>query len=171
MEARPRSQGHSREGPLASRDTLAIRSPLLLWPQLCLQGFTPSAELCWQCGRGRRGHCGSTAWTQQDAGSCKTNQMLRAGSVLEVLTAMTSTDADRGTCGCALESWLPCTLIPGFLSHLFCHPGTKCACVLVAQSCPTLCDPKDYSWPGSSVHAILQTRILEGVAIPFYVIL
>ena len=84
--------------------------------------------------------------------------MLRAGSVLEVLTAVTSTDADRGTCGCALESWLPCTLIPGFLSHLFCHPGTKCACVLVAQSCPTLCGPKDYSWPGSSVHAILQTN-------------
>ena len=27
-----------------------------------------------------------------------------------------------------------------------------CACVLVAQSCPTLCDPIDYILPGSSVH-------------------
>ena len=31
----------------------------------------------------------------------------------------------------------------------------------------TLCDPMDYSWPGSSVHGILQVRILEWVAIPF----
>ena len=32
--------------------------------------------------------------------------------------------------------------------------------VKVAQLCPTLCDPKDCSPPGSSVHAILQARIL-----------
>ena len=38
---------------------------------------------------------------------------------------------------------------------------------VVAQSCPTLCDPMDYSPPGSSVHGILQARILERVAIPF----
>ena len=38
---------------------------------------------------------------------------------------------------------------------------------LVAQSCPTLCDLIDCSPPGSSVHGILQARILEWVAIPF----
>ena len=37
----------------------------------------------------------------------------------------------------------------------------------VAQSCPTLCNPVDCSLPGSSVHGILQTRILERVAISF----
>ena len=37
----------------------------------------------------------------------------------------------------------------------------------VAQSCWTLCDPMDCSPPGSSVHGILQTRILEWVASPF----
>ena len=37
----------------------------------------------------------------------------------------------------------------------------------LAQSCPTLCDPVDYSPPGSSVHGILQARILEWVAISF----
>ena len=37
----------------------------------------------------------------------------------------------------------------------------------VAQSCPTLCDPMDCSLPGSSVHGILQARILEWVAFPF----
>ena len=40
-------------------------------------------------------------------------------------------------------------------------------CMFVAQSCPTLCDPVDYSLPGSSVHGILQARLLEWVAIPF----
>ena len=39
--------------------------------------------------------------------------------------------------------------------------------VLVTQSYLTLCDPKDYSLPGSSVHGILQAKILEWVAIPF----
>ena len=39
--------------------------------------------------------------------------------------------------------------------------------VKVAQSCPILCDPMDCSLPGSSVHGILQTRILEWVVIPF----
>ena len=33
------------------------------------------------------------------------------------------------------------------------------------QSCPTLCNPTDYSLPGSSVHGILQARILELVTI------
>ena len=40
-------------------------------------------------------------------------------------------------------------------------------CVKVTQSCPTLCDPMDYSPPGSSVHEMLQARLLKWVAIPF----
>ena len=38
----------------------------------------------------------------------------------------------------------------------------------VAHSCPTLCDPMDCSPPGSSVHGILQARILEWVANSFF---
>ena len=34
--------------------------------------------------------------------------------------------------------------------------------VLIAQLCSTLCNPMDYSPPGSSAHGILQARILEG---------
>ena len=37
----------------------------------------------------------------------------------------------------------------------------------VSQSCPTLCNPVDCSPPGSSVHEILQSRILEWVFISF----
>ena len=36
-----------------------------------------------------------------------------------------------------------------------------------AKSCLTLCDPMDYSLPGSSIHGILQAKVLEGVAIAF----
>jgi len=39
--------------------------------------------------------------------------------------------------------------------------------VLVTQSCPALCDQIDCSPPGSSVHGILQARILAWVASPF----
>ena len=39
----------------------------------------------------------------------------------------------------------------------------------VAQSCPTLSDPMDCSLPGSSVHGILQARVLELGAIAFSV--
>ena len=41
-----------------------------------------------------------------------------------------------------------------------------CVCVLVAQSCLTLCDLMNCSPPGSSVHGILQARIQEWVAMP-----
>ena len=43
-----------------------------------------------------------------------------------------------------------------------------CVCVLVTQSCPTLCDPMDCSPPGSSVRGILQARILEWAATLVY---
>ena len=39
-------------------------------------------------------------------------------------------------------------------------------CVLVAQSCLILCDLMDCSLPGSSVHGILQGRILQGCHSP-----
>ena len=40
-------------------------------------------------------------------------------------------------------------------------------CALITQLCLTLCDTMDCSLPGSSVHRILQARILQFIAIPF----
>ena len=55
-------------------------------------------------------------------------------------------------------------------SHI-CKDSPNVACLgsikLVVQSCPTLCNPKDYSPPGSSIHGIFQARILEWVAVFF----
>ena len=65
-------------------------------------------------------------------------------------------------------------IIFGFLSLYIC----VCVCIYcrcwyvvvkvkAAQSCLTLCDHMDCSPPGSSVHGILQARILACIAIPF----
>ena len=54
------------------------------------------------------------------------------------------------------------------ITTLQCCIGICCTkSVLVAPSCPTLCNPMDCSPPGSFVHWILQTRILQWVAMPF----
>ena len=47
------------------------------------------------------------------------------------------------------------------------HLTTATLCPKLLQSCPTLCDPMDCSPPRSSVHGILQARIVETVAISF----
>ena len=46
-------------------------------------------------------------------------------------------------------------------------PYVLFVCAKSLQSYLTLCDPMDCSPPGSSVHGILQARILEWVAMPF----
>ena len=48
---------------------------------------------------------------------------------------------------------------------LLCISSNCCCCV--AQSCLTLCDPMDWSPPGSSVHGISQARMLGWAAISF----
>ena len=45
--------------------------------------------------------------------------------------------------------------------------GRSVSACVHAQSCLTLCNPMDCSLPGSSVHGILQARLLEWVAISF----
>ena len=50
-----------------------------------------------------------------------------------------------------------------YISQL--RPGVRVGSV--PQSCPTLGNPLDCSWPGSSAHGILRARILEWVAISY----
>ena len=60
---------------------------------------------------------------------------------------------------------------PGKNTGVGCHFLLQCMKVKSesedAQSCPTLRDPMDCSLPGSSVHGILQARVLEQGAIAF----
>ena len=74
------------------------------------------------------------------------------------------------------QRWQPTRLhhpwdSPGKNTGVGCHFLLKCIKMKseseVAQSCPTLSDPMDWSLPGSSVHGIFQARVLEWVAIAF----
>ena len=47
------------------------------------------------------------------------------------------------------------------------HAAAAAAAAKSLQSYPTLCDPIDGSPPGSSIHGILQARVLEWAAIAF----
>ena len=60
------------------------------------------------------------------------------------------------------------SLIIDYINYLSYFP-TKITTVhaKLLQSCPTPCDLMNHSLPGSSVHRILQVRLLEWVAIPF----
>ena len=85
----------------------------------------------------------------------------------------------QGTHFCSIHSGaLPIMVwahdqLPAWIKSLHCPPIQNlashcvCVCVLVAQSHPTLCDPVDCNLWGSSVHGILQARILEWLAISF----
>ena len=53
-----------------------------------------------------------------------------------------------------------------FFSLVVSLSAQSCPTELVAQSCPTLCDPVDSCQPGSSVHGILQAKILSGLPFP-----
>ena len=55
----------------------------------------------------------------------------------------------------------------GAWTYEFWQHTIQSLCAQSLQLCPTLCDPINCSPPGSSVHGILQARILEWVAIPF----
>ena len=60
----------------------------------------------------------------------------------------------------ALTRWTFVGKVLSLLFNMFSESENE-----VAQSCPTLCNPMDCSPPGSSVHGIVQARILEWVAI------
>ena len=74
------------------------------------------------------------------------------------------------------QRWQPTRLprhwdSPGKNTGVCCHFLLQCMKLKseseVAQSCPTLSDPRDCSPPGSSVHGICQARVLERGAVAF----
>ena len=93
---------------------------------------------------------------------------------LSLLTALLTYPAPTSLCW--WDHW-PAPESEGYPVHmiiqellLHCGPSVwVLACVyvcLLTQLCPALCDSMDYSVPGSSVHGILQARVLEWSAMP-----
>ena len=78
----------------------------------------------------------------------------------------------RGSCRPRDRTWVS-YIINGGLKHWKTLNVIFCSLILqlkvkvkITQVCPILCDPMNYSPPGSSVHGILQARRLEWVAMP-----
>ena len=61
-------------------------------------------------------------------------------------------------------SFLHCTLVSVII--LLSPQANTCVHAKLLQLCLTVCDPMGFSLPGSSVHGILQARILEWVTMP-----
>ena len=63
---------------------------------------------------------------------------------------------------------------PGKNTAVGCHFLLQCRKVKseseVTQLCPTLRDTMDCSLPGSSIHGIFQARVLEWIAISFFIV-
>ena len=69
---------------------------------------------------------------------------------------------------CAHASWTMCDLCCGVYqrTHICRIYIYVLCCAKLLQLCPALCNPVDCSPPGSSVHGMLQARILEWVSMP-----
>ena len=85
------------------------------------------------------------------------NMLLSTNSIISVISG--------SVCGLVVLSMCPifvfCYMSCDFLM------GAAAAAAKPLQSCPTLCDPRDGSPPGSPIPGILQARTLEWVAISF----
>ena len=101
-----------------------------------------------------------------DGTSWRLLQVLRMDAKPEIhrsIFSFTDTNTQiyyRGASSCRWYVWF-------YKWYKWIHLISVCVCVLVAQSCLTLCDPMDCSPPGFSVRGILHERILEWIAIPF----
>ena len=106
------------------------------------------------CSRGDHRRGPVPAWTGLGFSSMETPGGLgKAPLSVPALDPSTSLSTQRG---------LQLSDVTGSLAML--HPAVHVS--LVTQACLPLCDPRDCSPPGSSVHGILQARILEWVAMP-----
>ena len=114
----------------------------------------------------------AVAWTQEEW--CLWNMMSTLTQWrLRMETARTSIFGSISP-DCLPQDWFLCISLEGRCISLnrvastipLSFPLRECMPAKSLQSCPTLCDPVDCSPPGSSVHGILQARILEWVAMP-----
>ena len=138
------------------------------------------------CGAWAPGHTGfsrCSSWAlEHRLSSCGAGALFLRGmwdspglgveSVSPVLAADSTAEPPGKPCH-SFKSIFSCVLQKSYLIIYILFKCICCyACVLLAcyvpakslQSYPTLCDPMDCSPPGSSVHGILQARILEWVA-------
>ena len=139
----------------------------------------PLQYSCLEKSHGWRSLVGYSPWGHKEMDSTEqfhfTSVALRRSKVLRIIvldTIVSYSDRDRQITAqihtCFTKRGTKSTEILGLPSKSEEYYFSIVTYVLVAQSCLTLCDLMDCSPPGSSVHGILQARILGWVAIPFF---
>ena len=127
--------------------------PFLLIPTTFHLSTLQSAACCWE-------HPGTySSWASAQGGSLCLDFPPR-----RVACWLPSSAAPQRPSPASLSKTHPPLVLLHFSPSPSHHWKPQCN-ALVAQSCPTLCNPMDYTPPGSSVHGLLQARILECVAI------
>ena len=101
----------------------------------------------------------------QNQGACKAVLSREAGSEgaegMGARGRATMVHGYRCSCGCIIAASASAITWPSPLSS-----PLACLHAKSLRLCLTLCDPMDCSPPGSPVHGLLQTRVLEWVAMP-----
>ena len=92
---------------------------------------------------------------------------LGENSVIQMFVSQDCTCEDSTDGRCHPATAVPISPSTRSCSQACFRKGCVCACTVVSDSLYlTLCDPMDCSQSGSSVHAVLQARILEWVVMP-----
>ena len=98
--------------------------------------------------------------------SCLENPMDR-GAWQSTVHRVTKSQTPWSYLACRCASWGSIKYINQVKGHNVKSLQWKLGLGIWSLSCLTLCDPMDYSLPGSSVHGIFQARVLEWIAISF----
>ena len=110
-----------------------------------------------------KGEVEGWSWVSEDTMLAGLSFLFKVGGEVTVLEETIDRKPDKKRDDLHLDCFHVLAVVKSATTNIGVHESES----ELTQSCPTLCDPTDYSLPGSSVHGILQARILEWVAISF----
>ena len=110
-----------------------------------------------------KGEVEGWSWVSEDTMLAGLSFLFKVGGEVTVLEETIDRKPDKKRDDLHLDCFHVLAVVKSATMNIGVHESES----ELTQSCPTLCDPTDYSLPGSSVHGILQAIILEWVAISF----